>query len=438
MKFHVNNMAEIRLTDNPPIRENKIKKFHYGYVIVFCCCLIMGIDVGLSMSCAGIFYQPVSSDLGVPVGEFGLYMSFSYIASTLMLPFAGKLMEKWSARYLLGLNSAVLGGCFFAMGSFNAIWEFYAAGCVIGITLAFLLYLSFPTMVNRWFNTNVGFFIGLCSAASGIGGIVFNPLGAAWITDFGWRTAYWIFGAIVLLGVTPLCLLLLRDYPHQKGLQPFGNKSDEAETGQNTQGIPYSQAVKMPVFYALILFAFLIMASSNLNLFIPNYMTDVSFSLEEASFVAASVMLGVTVGKIVLGLINDRNTLLGVLVTALFGAGGVALLVWLHINVTLVIIGGFFFGWAYAGVTVQTAMLVRKIFGNKSYARIYSNVSIALAAGGALMSGGWGLLADATSFKFIFITGGCMLLVCGLLGVGSILDQNKKGRKRNAQMSPSV
>ena len=59
--------------------------------------------------------------------------------------------------------------------------------------------------------------------------------------------------------------------------------------------------------------------------------------------------------------------------------------------------GAFLFGWAYAGVTVQSAMLTRTVFGPKDYARIYSNISIALAAGGALASGGWGLLADATS-----------------------------------------
>lgn len=30
---------------------------HYGYIIVFCCCLIMGANVGLVMSCAGIYHS---------------------------------------------------------------------------------------------------------------------------------------------------------------------------------------------------------------------------------------------------------------------------------------------------------------------------------------------------------------------------------------------
>ena len=32
---------------------------HYAIVIAACCCMMMGVNVGLVMSCAGIFYQPV-------------------------------------------------------------------------------------------------------------------------------------------------------------------------------------------------------------------------------------------------------------------------------------------------------------------------------------------------------------------------------------------
>lgn len=185
----------------------KGNEIHYAYAIVACCCLIMGINVGLVMSCAGIFYQPVSQSLGIFVGALGLYMSFNYLFSTLTLPLAGRLIEKCSARLLLTVASLVLGLAVTSMSLFTAAWQFYAAGNVIGITMAFLLYLSFPTMVNRWFRSRVGFFIGVCSAASGIGGILFNPLGAWLISDYGWHTAYVVFGAMILFIVTPLLAL---------------------------------------------------------------------------------------------------------------------------------------------------------------------------------------------------------------------------------------
>lgn len=398
------------------------KGMHYGFIIVVCCCLMMGINIGLAFSCAGIFYKPVSSAIGVSVGEFGLYMSFMYVASTLMLSIGGKMIEKYSARLLLSGSSALMGLTFIGMALSDSLWQFYAAGCVLGITVAFLLYLSFPTLINRWFRTKVGFLMGVCSAASGIGGMIFNPIGAAMITNWGWRWAYAAFGLLIILLVTPLLLLLLRDRPQDKGLRPYGE--EEAPAGKSArpseEGVPYSRAIRMPVFYALMLFAFLMMACSTLNLFIPNFVTGLDFSLEQASFAAAAVMTGVCIGKLVLGHINDRNCLCGVLVTTLAGAGGLLMLIGGVAGIWIIIAGAFLFGWAYAGVTVQTAMLTRTVFGNLNYARINAIISMALAAGGALASGGWGLIVDGTSYRFIFTIGIVMLLVCTAIGVAAL------------------
>lgn len=202
-----------------------LEKFHihYGYVIVLCCCLIMGVNVGIAISCAGIFYKPVSISLNVSVGKLGLYASAIYMASAIMLPFAGKLTEKFGSRIMLTVNSAIMGVCYLSMAQFNSVWQFYLAGGVIGITLAFLLYLSFPTLINSWFQTRVGFFIGVCSAASGIGGIIFNPFGAWLITEYGWRIAFGVFGLIILFVITPILGLLIKNNPQDIGTQPVSN-----------------------------------------------------------------------------------------------------------------------------------------------------------------------------------------------------------------------
>lgn len=398
------------------------KRFHYGFIIVACCCLMMGVNVGLTFSCAGIFYRPVSEALGVSVGEFGIYMSVMYITSTLMLPLAGNMLERMSARLLFSGSAALMGLTFLWMGLAHTVWEFYLAGGILGVTLAFLLYLSFPTLVNRWFHTKVGLMIGICSAASGIGGMLFNPIAGWMITNWGWRWAYGAFGVLILVVVTPLLAWLLRDRPEDKGLLPYGLKElERAEKKEAfSQGTTYKQAVRRPVFYAIVLFAFVMMGTSTLNLFIPGYVSDHEFSLEQASLAAAVVMAGVTVGKLVLGWINDRNCIAGVAVTTLFGMGGLGVLLIGAHSLPLILTGSFLFGWAYAGVTVQTAMLTRSVFGTRDYARIYSVVSISLAAGGAIASGGWGLLADATSATFIFTAGIACLGLCLLLGLTSL------------------
>lgn len=403
------------------------RRLHYGFIIVACCCLMMGVNVGLTFSCAGIFYQPVSQSLGVPVGVFGIYMSIMYITSSLMLSVGGRMLERYSARTLFTASCALMGLTFLSMGFYNAVWEFYLAGGVLGVTLAFLLYLSFPTLVNRWFHTKVGLMIGICSAASGIGGMLFNPLAGWMITQWGWRWAYGVFGLIILLIVTPLLGWLLRDRPSDMGLRPYGLEQAEKQAaeapgreGAGAPGVSYEKAARNPIFYGLILFAFIMMGTSTLNLFIPGFVTAHGFSLEQASLTAAAVMAGVTIGKLALGWVNDRNCTAGVFVTAGAGMAGLGVLLAGAHSLPLIMLGAFLFGWAYAGVTVQTAMLTRTVFGSRDYARINAVVSIGLAAGGAIASGGWGLLADATSAAFIFTVGiGCLLL-CLVLGLWAL------------------
>lgn len=392
---------------------------HYGYVIVFCCCLIMAVNAGLAMTCAGVFYKPVSEDIGASVGEFGLYMSFNFLASSLMLSVAGRMLVRYGARLMLSLCSGVMGACFIAMGFFQAVWQFYAAGAVIGVTLAFLYFLSFPTLINRWFRTRVGLYMGVCSAAMGLGGVLFNPLCVYLIREYGWRSTYEMLGCFVLLVLTPLLAILLRDKP-QEALPEEG--STAAAPTDETEGVDYRQALRMPVLYALIAYAFLINATAPLYLILPSYITDLA-SAELGGYVAAAVMLGVAVGKVALGMINDRSYVVGVCVSTLCGVAGLTVLgvgpVWSLVP------GGFLFGWAFAGVSVQTPLLVRAVFGRRSYAPIYSNVSIALAVGGAL-AGGWGLLADCTSYRFTFFLACLFLLACLVIGLYALHTRGKR------------
>lgn len=382
----------------------------------------MGVNIGLSFSCAGIFYQPVSDTLGVGVGLFGLYMSVMYVASTLTLPVAGRLLERYSARWLFAGSSALMGLVFAAFSLMQSVWQFYIGAVALGVSVAFQLYLSFPTLVNRWFKVKVGLMMGICTAASGIGGMLFSPLIAWIITDYGWRMAYGACAVLILGVVTPLLAWLLRSQPSDKGLTAYGADSREPTrdvAAETASGVPYEKAVRMPVFYVVMLFSFLMMAISTLNLFIPNFFVSMSYTLEQASYAAAAVMAGVTVGKLLLGHINDRNTLAGVLLSTVGGGIGLTLLV-CGLGLWAGLAGCVLFGLAYSGVTVQTAMLTRRVFGSLNYARIYSIVSIALSVGGAVASGGWGLLQEATSYSCIMICGAAALALSAILGVAAL------------------
>ena len=82
-----------------------------------------------------------------------------------------------------------------------------------------------------------------------------------------------------------------------------------------------------------------------------------------------------------------------------------------------VLIGGaFLFGWAHAGVFVQTPLLVRNAFGSQNFSQIYSNISMAITAASAIAIGGIGFLADFGGYEIVFILGIISLAICGWLG----------------------
>ncbi|MCC6715772.1 MAG: hypothetical protein IT496_11110, partial [Gammaproteobacteria bacterium] len=58
---------------------------------------------------------------------------------------------------------------------------------------------------------------------------------------------------------------------------------------------------------------------------------------------------------------------------------------------------------------------------------IFSNVSIALALGGAVMAGGWGYLADVLDFKLILAAGIVLLGLSMIIGTYALRTSRPHG-----------
>ena len=391
--------------------------FHYGFVVAACCALVTTFNIGLVLSCAGIFFVPVSEELNVAVGQVAMYLSFNLVASAICLSFAGKVLERFGARFMMTISSAVMGLCLMSMSKFDSLWQFYLAGTILGVTFTFLMYLSFPTLIPKWFKKRVGLFIGIAAAGSSIGGAIFNPVCGKLITLYGWRTTYLILGLVILCFVTPVIGFFLRNKPADVGLKPYGEGEKISAAKKSVGGVEYSKAIKMPAFYRLFAFGFLMSAVASIFQYIPKYAGTLNFSLEQASFVSAAAMFGSTVGKVGLGWLNDKSISLGVSATVGFGIFGLALMMTGNFGFSILIVGGFLFGWAHAGVFVQTPLLVRKVFGGKSYSQIYSNISMAITAASALAIGGIGFLAQFGGYDFVFAIGIAALIICGGIGL---------------------
>ena len=83
------------------------------------------------------------------------------------------------------------------------------------------------TVANRWFVARRGTVLGVLSAASATGQLVFLPLLAWLVVHVGWRWAA-IAVAIGALLVAPLVAIFMRNDPRDVGLRPYGATDDDA------------------------------------------------------------------------------------------------------------------------------------------------------------------------------------------------------------------
>lgn len=403
--------------------------FHYAYAIVASCVAITFLPCALVLSCAGIFFTPVSQYFGVATAEFTLYFSVLNIAQMLTLPVAGKLLSRLDARVVLSVAVALCAAGLVGMSLCQAMWQFYVCGAVLGVGVCPLIYLSVPTLVNAWCVKRVGFFVGLCMAFTGIGGVVFNPVGTALINSGaeGWRTAYLVFAAIVAVGTLPFTLFVVRSRPEDKGLLPYGaNEVGEKDAeAAEVSGVPAAQAMRMPAFFALAAFCGVITLNQTIYQFLAGYaqsFADTMPAIAAASGVVASAAMGgQAVGKVLLGAINDRSVHLGVFVGICAGAAGVTLMWLFPGTLALLLAGAFLFGVVYAMTTVQTPLLVRTVFGSADYTNIYSRVSMVGSLMSAVAAVLWGLVVDsAGSYPLMFVLGYVCMAACLVLALFSL------------------
>lgn len=394
-------------------KEGKPSKMYYGWWVYVAVCICMLLPCCFTFNTASVYYDSVADAFGVGKGQVGLYMTFVYATACVAnLLWAGKLLEKLDLRIILSTCVVLVGGALISMSMAQSIYVFYGAGIALGIANAWLLWLIVPVVVGRWFKKNIGFMIGIAMAMTSIGGTVFSPLLAQVIQNAGWRTGYLIEGIVALVVCLPLAIFVVRSRPSDMGLEPLGSDdpkviAHEAEVKAAGQdGITLKQAFKKPsAFILCCVFAGLANLGLTMNFFFPSFATSIGYDLSVGAMVASCVMIASLVGKVILGWLNDRSIVVSNLVGCvpmIFGLAFMMLFgqdspVWLYV-------GGILFGLFFAVQPTNVPQVVRAVFGNVSYDRIFSYVAVVMPLCAAVGSSFWGFIYDATgSYNIAFI-----------------------------------
>jgi MFS family permease len=173
-------------------------------------------------SSTGALIEPIEDDFGWSRGVTSIAVTLNLVVYGLTAPFAAALMEKFGIRRVVAASLALVSlgsGLTLVMTEPWHLWLLW--GFAVGIGTGSLALVFGAIVANRWFVTHRGVVVGVFSAASSTGQLVFLPVIAYLADGPGWRWAAGVV-SVFALALVPLVLLLLRDRPEDVGTTAYG------------------------------------------------------------------------------------------------------------------------------------------------------------------------------------------------------------------------
>lgn len=179
-------------------------------------------------SAPGVLLLPWQTEFGWSRGTISLAAAVGIFLYGLIGPFAAALMQTLGVRRTL-VGALALMAASTALSTFmTQPWHLIATwGVLSGIGSGCVAMVLAATIVNRWFVSHRGLAMGVLTASTATGSLIFIPLMALATEAAGWRVvAICIAGAAAVL--IPVILLLMPEHPANLGSRPYGAVEDAA------------------------------------------------------------------------------------------------------------------------------------------------------------------------------------------------------------------
>jgi predicted MFS family arabinose efflux permease len=374
----------------------------------------------------GALMVPLNEEFGWPLSVMSLAVSINLVLYGLTAPFAAALMERFGLRAVTATALTLVG-----LGAGLTIFATYSWvllltwGLLIGLGTGSMALVFAATVTERWFVARRGLVMGLLTAASATGQLVFLPIVAAVAETADWRLASLVIAALAL-AVVPLVLLFLRNDPRDLGTTPYGAGAGYEAPVRRPAGAgrravaALRDAARVPAFWALAA-AFAICGATTNGLvgvhFIPSA-HDHGMGATTAASLLAVVGVFDILGTVASGWLTDRFDPRILLVGYYaFRGVGLALLPMLlsetvHPPMVLFIV---IYGLDWVATVPPTVALCREIFGANGTI-VFGWVFASHQFGAAIAAFAAGLVRDSTgTYTSAWIGGAALCAVAATL-----------------------
>jgi MFS family permease len=170
----------------------------------------------------GVLMVPLQQEFGWSTTVLSSAVSINLVLFGLTAPFAAALMERFGIRAVTAVALGLIGAGSALTVLVNQSWQILLTwGLLIGLGTGSMALVFAATIANTWFTKSRGLVIGILTAGSAAGQLVFLPFIAVLAQDPGWRQASLLIAAGAL-AVVPLVLKFLKNSPADVGALPYG------------------------------------------------------------------------------------------------------------------------------------------------------------------------------------------------------------------------
>jgi sugar phosphate permease len=201
------------------------RKLHYAWIVAGVTFMTLLVAAGLRAT-PGVLIVPLETEFGWSRATISFAIGLNIFLYGLIGPFAAAVMDRFGLRRTMLAALACIAAGVAMTPLMTRPWQLIVLwGVVVGTGSGATALVLGAMVVARWFAARRGLVIGILTASTATGQLIFLPLLASLAENYGWRMVSFA-AAGVALALLPVVALLMRDRPRDMGLAPYGAAND--------------------------------------------------------------------------------------------------------------------------------------------------------------------------------------------------------------------
>jgi predicted MFS family arabinose efflux permease len=403
------------------------KKLHYAWVAAGVTFFTLLAAAG-ARATPGVILLPFGNEFQWSRATVSSIVSINIFLYGLIGPFAAALYQRFGLRRTMMAAMALLSVGYGLSTAATRYWQFVVLwGFVVGAGSGLAATVLGAAVANRWFTEKRGLVMGLLTASTATGQLIFLPALAGAVTaNDNWRAAPWIVAGATLLAI-PVIAWLMRDDPQDVGLRPYGETEPVQAATKVATGNPAKRAMTV-LFEAVRVRDFWLLAGSffvcgaSTNGLIGTHMVAAAFDCGIPEVRAAGLLAAMglfdLVGTTASGWLSDRYNC-RYLLFGYYSLRGISLL-FLPMALLGPVAGlgifAVFYGLDWIATVPPTVKLTGEIFGREKASIVFGWIVASHQVGAAFAAYAAGALRTVSgSYTLAFFSAGALCVIAALV-----------------------